>query len=137
MPPFKVKKPCSFYSTNSCMKGASCPYSHTGQLLSSPRIVCKHYKTGTCKFGERCQNIHAKPNNDVPPEFSGIPCRFWAIGSCTKGDQCSFSHKPLTPEATSWREQHPSPAANFSGTSDRSVEGSSIDNVSVTGHLDY
>ena len=111
LPPI-AKEPCLFYKTNSCTKGDACPYSHTGVPQGPSRIVCKHYNTGTCGFGERCRNIHATPNKNAPG-CTKVPCRFWAAGNCAKGGQCTFSHGPLASDATSWREQRPNPSASL------------------------
>jgi CCCH-type zinc finger/RNA-binding, Nab2-type zinc finger len=134
MLPPRGQKPCSFYRTNSCTKGVACSYSHTltEQAQSPSRIVCRHYSTGTCSFGERCRNIHAKPN-EVAVAPSQIPCVFWAAGNCAKGSQCGFSHGALASDAKSWRGQRPSHSAllNFGKSTIRATKSPTESNEEV------
>lgn len=42
--------------------------------------------------GNPCTGIHQKM------------CRYWAVGTCTKGDACQFRHGPVPPKPDGWRE---------------------------------
>ena len=56
---------CSFYSRGKCVRGTSCPFSHSAALASSggghrDTEVCKFMaSTGSCRFGTRCRFSHA------------------------------------------------------------------------------
>ncbi|KAF8518051.1 hypothetical protein BU17DRAFT_49335 [Hysterangium stoloniferum] len=104
-----AKKPCTFYKANACTKGEKCPFSHVEQVISCN--ICKHFKVGTCMFGNRCRDIHTMPaemKHCATPVR--IACKFWQMGICNKGDQCNFLHEPLQRASTgesgssSWRD---------------------------------
>jgi len=52
---FQGKKICSHYKRGSCIYDAiTCPYPHVVQI----NPLCKPWQQGTCKFGDKCHNIH-------------------------------------------------------------------------------
>jgi len=83
-------------------------------------IVCRHWLQGKCNFGEACSFAHGSAGKGVHVnalaaagiDFGAIartvqgavsqaisggglkPCRHFALGKCTYGDQCQFTHDP-------------------------------------------
>ncbi|KAI8148948.1 hypothetical protein BJV82DRAFT_505571, partial [Fennellomyces sp. T-0311] len=65
-----------------------CRFRHVGDGI---RLVCRHFKTGSCNKGDDCNFLH---------DLSIEPCRFYHLNAlCEAGDHCQYSHKPLTPES--------------------------------------
>ena len=88
------------------------------------KLPCHAFaKNGSCKFGAKCRFLHSKPEQATDAGSSNsnekvggaatpkgkakakgknkgvaknIPCKFQALGTCTKGDGCAFKH--LSPE---------------------------------------
>ena len=53
-------------------------------------MICKHFKRGDCRFGNRCHQRHEGPPARVGGD-SDI-CRHFQIGDCHFGDRCRYSH---------------------------------------------
>ena len=88
-PPKPPREPiiCKFFLEGRCQKGGECPFSHNTPL-NKKLEPCKFYLNGFCAKNENCLYMHAD-----------FPCKFFhrkANPNCIHGDQCRFSHAPLT-----------------------------------------
>ena len=74
---------CSFFLTNSCGRGANCPYRH---VRGDRSVVCKHWLRGLCKKGDNCEFLHEFDMEKMPE------CYFYSrFGECGNKD-CPFLH---------------------------------------------
>lgn len=82
-------KPCRYElaQRGSCRRGPSCYFSHD---LDNRRLVEE-----ADRFTDTISTLTNPQLND---RRSAIPCTFFKRGSCTRGEQCSFSHD-LQPQA--------------------------------------
>ena len=113
-PPPRNQKPCIYYITNSCNKGAACPFAHIGPPPEGPpHLICRYYSTGSCKFGGLCRNFHLE-GSGLEVETRKIHCVFWEAGKCNKGRHCNYVHERLTSGAKSCREQLSRPNTSLS-----------------------
>uniref|UniRef100_A0A8C7U236 Zinc finger CCCH-type containing 4 n=1 Tax=Oncorhynchus mykiss TaxID=8022 RepID=A0A8C7U236_ONCMY len=79
----KGKAICKYYMEGRCTWGEHCNFSHDIELPKKKEL-CKFYITGFC----------ARFFNSPARDF---PCKlFHTTGSCVNGDECMFSHEPLT-----------------------------------------
>jgi hypothetical protein len=87
---------CHFYAEGRCQKGDKCPFSHSMPIVQTNKKleICKYYLNGFCAKNEKCLYMHSE-----------FPCKFfhrinYQTGqkkpSCIYGDQCRFSHEPIT-----------------------------------------
>jgi len=62
--------------------------------------ICEYYKSGYCRFGDKCRNIHSK-NDDIDmnqqnqtkfPTQKSNTCSFFMKNACNKGDKCPYFH---------------------------------------------
>nr|XP_029537984.1 zinc finger CCCH domain-containing protein 6-like isoform X5 [Oncorhynchus nerka]XP_029537985.1 zinc finger CCCH domain-containing protein 6-like isoform X5 [Oncorhynchus nerka] len=72
------------------------------------RLICRHFLRGKCIKGDDCQLEHALDVNYSINEVckfyvqgscmhKSFPCKFFhTYEKCYQGDQCRFSHEPLT-----------------------------------------
>jgi len=84
---------CAHFPTGKCSRGDSCSFAHSLTELTpqareremsaqagNPDAVGKGYKIG-------------RGGKPVPPSnFKTIPCKFFPLGKCTKGNDCTFAH---------------------------------------------
>ena len=78
---------CKFYLEGKCHKGNDCPFSHDGAPIKRKEI-CKFYLQGFCGKADSCLFMHGE-----------FPCKFFHTGAeCYSGENCRFSHSPLTPD---------------------------------------
>ncbi|KAJ9587201.1 hypothetical protein L9F63_019281 [Diploptera punctata] len=76
---------CMFYMQGKCQKGNDCPYSHNAYPPRKMEL-CKFYLMDCCAKKDKCLYMH-----------SNFPCRYYHTGlKCYAGDNCKFSHGPLT-----------------------------------------
>ncbi|KAJ3042965.1 hypothetical protein HDV00_006272 [Rhizophlyctis rosea] len=91
-PPLKKSDlPCTFWASNSCVKGTACEFSHAGPG-SDPRTqtLCRYFRAGQCRLGDSCPYSH-----DTKQEL----CAFYHFkGRCEKGDLCRFWHGEVSEE---------------------------------------
>ncbi|KAL7938212.1 hypothetical protein V8C35DRAFT_320095 [Trichoderma chlorosporum] len=82
----RATTPCRFFQTGSCIKGASCPYSHS--LLNRSVVVAQE----VTKFS-RQPTVGAAigPLTATPGDAKPV-CRFFKTGSCIYGEKCVFRH---------------------------------------------
>lgn len=108
---------CIYFLQKKCTRGSACLYSHQNELTSARATnllnsVCVHYQRGSCRFGDRCAQLHnvvdgntfPKPLTDtsdlcqkdpqtiVPASFTFGPCKFFSQGNCANGTTCPFLH---------------------------------------------
>ncbi|XP_075590793.1 uncharacterized protein LOC124490666 isoform X2 [Dermatophagoides farinae] len=82
------KTPCRFYMEGKCHKGSDCLYSHD-VAIPKRKELCKFYLQGFCGKGDDCLFMHGE-----------FPCKFFHTNTkCYSGENCRFSHQPLTPES--------------------------------------
>ncbi|KPM04567.1 hypothetical protein QR98_0030170 [Sarcoptes scabiei] len=81
------KAPCRFYLEGKCHKGNDCTYSHSVNIPKRKEL-CKFYLQGFCGKGDDCLFMHSE-----------FPCKFFHTNTkCYAGENCRFSHKPLSDE---------------------------------------
>ncbi|CDQ67658.1 unnamed protein product [Oncorhynchus mykiss] len=95
----KGKAICKYYMEGRCTWGEHCNFSHDIELPKKKEL-CKFYITGFCARAENCPYmhdilyLHCHFFNSPARDF---PCKlFHTTGSCVNGDECMFSHEPLT-----------------------------------------
>ncbi|XP_055762455.1 zinc finger CCCH domain-containing protein 4-like isoform X2 [Salvelinus fontinalis] len=77
---------CRHFLRGNCIKGDDCQLEHALDVNYSINEVCKFYVQGSCSKGESCIYMH-----------KSFPCKFFhTYEKCCQGDQCRFSHEPLT-----------------------------------------
>uniref|UniRef100_A0A4W5NUQ6 C3H1-type domain-containing protein n=1 Tax=Hucho hucho TaxID=62062 RepID=A0A4W5NUQ6_9TELE len=77
---------CRHFLRGKCIKGDDCQLEHALDVNYSIDEVCKFYVQGSCSKGESCIYMH-----------KSFPCKFFhTYEKCYQGDQCRFSHEPLT-----------------------------------------
>eukprot|EP00063_Salmo_salar_P057363 XP_014032198.1 PREDICTED: mucin-17-like isoform X1 [Salmo salar] len=77
---------CRHFLRGKCIKGDDCQLEHALDVNYSINEVCKFYVQGSCSKGESCIYMH-----------KSFPCKFFhTYEKCYQGDQCRFSHEPLT-----------------------------------------
>ncbi|KAJ3538049.1 hypothetical protein NM688_g6575 [Phlebia brevispora] len=130
----RVSVPCSFYLQGKCRNGTQCRFYHPptqdkvvaspyqGQE-TSPRATRPTLRYPSSQSGTAAR-IDLDPRHDPrwnvthghePPAFS--PCKFYALGRCTKGDACSFPH-PQAPSLSNKIDFVPPKSAPVSIVSD-------------------
>ncbi|KAL2610331.1 hypothetical protein R1flu_028904 [Riccia fluitans] len=86
-PPPKVL--CTHFMKGRCAKGDSCPFSHDAIPLTKQE-PCKFLMSRSCLKGDGCPFSH---------DLKAFPCKFFHTrGLCYDGDNCLFSHRPITEE---------------------------------------
>lgn len=84
----KGKQICKYFLEGRCIKGDDCKFDHDAEPQKK-KEVCKFYIQGYCSKGDRCIYMHHE-----------FPCKFYHTGTkCYQGDNCKFSHDPLTDDA--------------------------------------
>ncbi|KAL3102280.1 hypothetical protein niasHS_003689 [Heterodera schachtii] len=81
--PFFDRIICKFFREGFCRDGEKCTYSHATADSHRQPILCRYYQQGFCRRNLFCQNLHGE-----------WPCKAFHKGECTK-EQCMFSHEPL------------------------------------------
>ncbi|XP_078517142.1 zinc finger CCCH domain-containing protein 4 isoform X2 [Lissotriton helveticus] len=83
----KGKVICKYFLEGRCTWGEHCNFSHDFEVPRR-RGLCKFYVTGYCAKAENCPYMHGD-----------FPCKVYhTTGNCINGDDCMFSHEPLTDE---------------------------------------
>ncbi|CAH8500500.1 unnamed protein product [Schistosoma turkestanicum] len=76
---------CRYYMDGRCSKGSSCPFLHDFTPAKKNEL-CKFYAVGVCSKEFACSYLHGE-----------FPCKFFHLtNDCHHGDDCKFSHAPLT-----------------------------------------
>uniref|UniRef100_A0A672KVU9 C3H1-type domain-containing protein n=1 Tax=Sinocyclocheilus grahami TaxID=75366 RepID=A0A672KVU9_SINGR len=77
---------CKYFLEGRCIKGDQCKFEHDNVVPEKKKELCKFYVQGYCTKGDICIYI-----------VSEYPCKFFHTGAkCYQGDNCKFSHEPLT-----------------------------------------
>ncbi|KAK6489952.1 zinc finger CCCH domain-containing protein 6 isoform X1 [Huso huso] len=77
---------CKYFLEGRCIKGDQCKFEHDLVVPEKKKEICKFYIQGFCSKGENCIYMHNE-----------YPCKFFHTGAkCYQGDNCKFSHEPLT-----------------------------------------
>lgn len=89
---------CKYWMEGTCVKGPTCPFSHSLPPNRTPeqarhenaQTPCKYFMMGTCARGVECLYSH---------DLSGVPCRFLhGVGQCSRGSACPYSHAEVSDE---------------------------------------
>ncbi|XP_078053001.1 suppressor of sable [Augochlora pura] len=76
---------CVYYMQGKCHRGDDCPFSHNA-LPPRKMELCKFYLMDCCAKRDKCLYMH-----------HDFPCKFFHIGlKCNQGENCKFSHQPLS-----------------------------------------
>ncbi|KAK4471264.1 hypothetical protein MN116_004708 [Schistosoma mekongi] len=76
---------CRYYMDGRCSKGSSCSFLHDF-VPAKKHELCKFYAVGMCSKESACSYLHGE-----------FPCKFFHLtNDCHHGDDCKFSHAPLT-----------------------------------------
>ncbi|XP_026079215.1 zinc finger CCCH domain-containing protein 6-like isoform X2 [Carassius auratus] len=77
---------CKYFLEGRCIKGDQCKFDHDNVVPEKKKELCKFYVQGYCTKGDICIYMHSE-----------YPCKFFHTGAkCYQGDNCKFSHEPLT-----------------------------------------
>lgn len=77
---------CKYFLEGRCIKGDQCKFEHDNVVPEKKKELCKFYVQGYCTKGDICIYMHSE-----------YPCKFFHTGAkCYQGDNCKFSHEPLT-----------------------------------------
>ncbi|XP_018593658.1 zinc finger CCCH domain-containing protein 6 isoform X1 [Scleropages formosus] len=77
---------CKYFLEGRCIKGDQCKFEHELVVPDKKKELCKFYLQGYCSKGDKCIYMHNE-----------YPCKFFHTGAkCYQGDNCKFSHDPLT-----------------------------------------
>ncbi|XP_039528239.1 zinc finger CCCH domain-containing protein 6 [Pimephales promelas] len=77
---------CKYFLEDRCIKGDQCKFEHDHVVPEKKKELCKFYVQGYCTKGDICIYMHSE-----------YPCKFFHTGAkCYQGDNCKFSHEPLT-----------------------------------------
>ncbi|CAM9194942.1 unnamed protein product [Scytosiphon promiscuus] len=103
------RTPCFFYEKGSCRSGASCRFAH-GASDNQEAI-------GNPSTGEAGRAPAPERPSMAPPSSKNkkAVCKYFAKGTCTRGDACSFLH----------------PAHNSGGSSTHSGSGTKVDPINI------
>ncbi|XP_015434838.1 PREDICTED: uncharacterized protein LOC107190538 [Dufourea novaeangliae] len=76
---------CVYYMQGKCHRGDDCPFSHNA-LPPRKMELCKFYLMDCCAKRDKCLYMH-----------HDFPCKFFHTGlKCNQGENCKFSHQPLS-----------------------------------------
>jgi len=95
----KTNQVCRYFASGHCTKGNKCDFLHTKEKSFKVKDLCKFYVQGACDKGDSCIFMHKE-----------FPCKFFHTGAtCFDGENCKFSHEPLTEETSQILKQflHP------------------------------
>lgn len=106
----KGKVICKYFVEGRCTWGEHCNFSHDFELPR--RGLCKFYVTGYCARAENCPYMHGD-----------FPCKVYhTTGNCINGDDCMFSHEPLTDETREHLDRMLAEDAEAGAEDERDVE---------------
>ncbi|KAH8878039.1 Zinc finger CCCH domain-containing protein 4 [Schistosoma japonicum] len=106
---------CRYYMDGRCSKGSSCPFLHDF-VPAKKHELCKFYAVGMCSKESACSYLHGE-----------FPCKFFHLtNDCHHGDDCKFSHAPLTDFTRSLLEKI-TPKLNVDRCSDKPGYGRQTD----------
>lgn len=96
----QVKKtPCKFWLQGTCERGDSCTWLHgePGQSLSPQAL-----RPPAGPWGAPVGTVRATASAQHSPALSPttdkrIPCKFWPLGVCKRGEMCTFAHQEAGP----------------------------------------
>ena len=84
---------CYQFQRGNCKYGDKCKYKHDACTTAKPKGFVKEKKGKGRDKGKRGgSRTPGKPDPRSPEEKAKIPCRHFAKGNCTKGEQCPYKH---------------------------------------------
>jgi hypothetical protein len=94
---------CQFYGGGGdsvCLKGNACEFAHVGP---SEVRVCSFFVSDSCTKGESCPFSHGSLDlqcfflieniQTTNIDLSLVPCKFFMAGKCENGSLCRFAHQ--------------------------------------------
>ena len=69
------KTPCNFFAKGTCLKGASCRFSHAPLAATTTPPPCSFFAKGNCRNGSSCKFSHAKPKQEAAAAAAALPVR--------------------------------------------------------------
>ncbi|XP_069063684.1 zinc finger CCCH domain-containing protein 4 [Pleurodeles waltl] len=107
----KGKVICKYFVEGRCTWGEHCNFSHDFDV-SRRRGLCKFYVSGYCARAENCPYMHGD-----------FPCKVYhTTGNCVSGDDCIFSHEPLTDKTREHLDRMLAEDAEAGAEDERDVE---------------
>ena len=88
----KEKGLCYRYQRGTCKKGAKCPYKHEKCSTPLPDGWSKRGRKEKDKGKSRSPSPERKLDPRTAEAKAQVPCRHFAKGKYTKGDQCQYKH---------------------------------------------
>ena len=110
----KARDLCFAFQKGKCTKGKACPWKH---IMAKTRERSPSPERGrTNKRGSKSRS-RSRSGSREQRDTSEVPCKFFAEGKCTRGDQCFYKHgdkpgrKPAPKEARAFVRATPASLA--------------------------
>ncbi|XP_028850282.1 makorin, ring finger protein, 4 [Denticeps clupeoides] len=83
------------------------PWRPNKRSSAADRRVCRHFISGSCRFGPNCYYLHEWPESQI--------CRYFQKGLCWYGDSCRYIHVPQANGGTPGGRRGSAPAGSLPG----------------------
>lgn len=101
--------PCEFFAKGMCTKGEACTFLHGNEgMASGGKGVAAPWHKGASA-------VSAPYSGGGGSNFKTVPCEFFAKGTCTKGEACTFLHgnEGMAPKGKAGGKGKPTPSSKF------------------------